>query len=735
MNAPARLTALLPQGRGLPEEVWRSRHHLLVVVALGHAVALAAFGLYRGQPMPLIALECAAIAAVALAAVPSTLGRPVRAALVTLSLAMASTVLVQVSGGRSEAHFHAFIVIALVALYQQWTPFLLAILDITLGLALLGAAAPGLAHSHPDAIAHPWRWGLVQVVALLGESAALAALWTGAENLRNRSDVVLDAAGEAVLGLARHGVVTFANPAAARLFGVRPHQLVGRDIRHLLRGVPLQLAPSEGRLHQGTVRRAERNVPIEWSIAPKERAGLVIGWVLVVRDVTTRRELEHQLEVRTAQQAVVAQLGQEALASTSLDQFLAKVAAEVTKVLEVEHCKVLELAADRRTFLLRAGVGWRAGLVGQMRVPADLHSQAGFSLLQDAPVVVEDLRRETRFSGAQLLQEHRILSGISALIQTREGPFGVIGVHATVPRRFTENDTNFLQAVAHLMGATIERLRAEEELAQHRRNLEVLVASRTAELTQANRELEAFSYTVSHDLRSPLRSIDGFSRILLQRHGSDLPEESRELLERLSDGALRMGNLIESVLSLSRIGRAPLADEPVDLSGLAQELLAGLRARDPARRVRWTIEPGLVAHGDPGLLRIALENLLGNAWKFTARTDPAEIAVQRVHGEGGGVFAVRDNGAGFDMEHSKELFQPFHRLHRSTEFQGTGIGLATVARIVQRHGGRIWASAVPGQGATFFFTLGGAPAGPVARLQEADAAAPAGHRQEVPAVA
>jgi light-regulated signal transduction histidine kinase (bacteriophytochrome) len=225
------------------------------------------------------------------------------------------------------------------------------------------------------------------------------------------------------------------------------------------------------------------------------------------------------------------------------------------------------------------------------------------------------------------------------------------------------------------------------------------------ELEVVNRELEAFSYSVSHDLRGPLRAIDGFSQALLEDCGAALDEVGRDHLARVRRAAQRMGHLIDDLLKLSRVARADLAIEPVDLSALAETILGGLATTEPERRARITVEPGLVALGDRRLLAIALENLLGNAWKFTSRRDLAEIAFGREEQDGRAVFFVRDNGAGFDMAHADQLFRAFQRLHDTRAFPGSGIGLATVQRVIHKHGGRVWATAEVGRGATFYFAL------------------------------
>ncbi|HEX4605523.1 MAG TPA: ATP-binding protein [Candidatus Angelobacter sp.] len=225
------------------------------------------------------------------------------------------------------------------------------------------------------------------------------------------------------------------------------------------------------------------------------------------------------------------------------------------------------------------------------------------------------------------------------------------------------------------------------------------------ELAASNRELEAFSYSVSHDLRAPLRAIDGFSQAVLEDSAGKLDEQSKADLQRARAAAKRMGALIDDLLKLSQTARSDMSRERVDLSRMAQEIATQLKATGPERNTCFTIAPGLVVVGDRGLLQVALENLLSNAWKFTGKTVHATIELGMEQQNGHKTFFVRDNGAGFDMQYASKLFGAFQRMHDSNSFPGTGVGLATVQRIIRRHGGRIWAKAAIDQGATFYFEL------------------------------
>lgn len=257
-----------------------------------------------------------------------------------------------------------------------------------------------------------------------------------------------------------------------------------------------------------------------------------------------------------------------------------------------------------------------------------------------------------------------------------------------------------------LMQEIADRTRAEDAVRKLNDDLEALVAERTRQLKAVNKELEAFAYSVSHDLRAPLRAVEGFSQALLEDYRDALDAQGKDYLQRVSSEARRMAQLIQDLLVLSRVTRAELNLQPVDLTALAMDVLEMLRSGEPSRQVQVQVAEGLAACGDPQLLRQVLENLLGNAWKFTSHREQARIEVGSEQRDGTETFWIRDNGAGFDMDYSEKLFVPFLRLHGMTEFPGTGVGLSTVQRIIARHGGRVWADAAVDQGATFYFTLG-----------------------------
>lgn len=259
---------------------------------------------------------------------------------------------------------------------------------------------------------------------------------------------------------------------------------------------------------------------------------------------------------------------------------------------------------------------------------------------------------------------------------------------------YKDEHDNVLGVFAAARDVTVQK-QAEQEIRQ-----------RTVELQAANRELEAFSYSVSHDLRAPLRSIDGFSQALLEDYAARLDDQGKDYLQRIRAATQRMGHLIDDMLALARVTRAEMQFEVVDLSALAADVLSELQKNEPGRKIDWYIQPGLRVSGDIRLLRMVLVNLLGNAWKYTARQPQPRIEFDaQQNADGTMEFFVRDNGAGFDMTYADKLFGVFQRLHTAAEFPGTGVGLAIVQRIIHRHGGQVRGVGMPDHGATFYFAL------------------------------
>ncbi|MEB3357273.1 MAG: ATP-binding protein [Synechococcales bacterium] len=457
---------------------------------------------------------------------------------------------------------------------------------------------------------------------------------------------------------------------------------------------------------------AQPGVPRIWleHFLPLKEGDRVVGISTVCEEITERKRTEQMLAERVAQQAAIAHLGQQALVSDDLDQFLARVTAQVAKVLKVEYCKVLELLPDSKELLLRSGVGWQLGLVGQAVVGSDRTSQAGYTLLSQEPVIVENLATETRFSGPPLLTDHGVVSGMSTPIRGSEHqPFGVLGVHSRSQRRFTENDVNFLLAIANILSATIARHRTEQEIRQVNASLERRVEERTQQLVDANQELEAFAYSVSHDLRAPLRAIEGFARIFQEDYGDRLDETGKEYAQMLINSASRLDALIQDLLAYSRLGRRDVQLVPVSVAAVIDSAIETL---DPALRQRQpqvSVVPLPSVLAQRNVLQQVLTNLIANAIKFV---DPDQPPTIRIWAEERDPFIrlwIEDNGIGIAPVYQERIFRPFERLHGVEAYPGTGIGLAIVQRGIERMGGSVGVESDGKSGSQFWIELLKAP--------------------------
>lgn len=321
---------------------------------------------------------------------------------------------------------------------------------------------------------------------------------------------------------------------------------------------------------------------------------------------------------------------------------------------------------------------------------------SGWSMLHREPVVIEDV-----FADARILRDAYEPTFVKSLVMVpirAAAPIGAIGNYWADRRRPEPETVRVLQALANSTSVALANVQLYTEL-------ESRVRERTRELETAYRELETFSYSVSHDLRAPLRSISSFTQILEEEFGASASDEARSTLSRVTSAAGRMSVLIDALLQLAQISRRELVRERVNLARFARELSTELQLAEPARSVEWRIQPQMQVDGDAGLLRTLVENLLRNAWKFSSRVAHATIEFDARDVDGERVFTVRDDGVGFDSGSAAQLFAPFQRQHATSDFPGSGIGLATVERVVQRHGGRVWAESQVGKGAAFHFTL------------------------------
>ncbi|MDX1688613.1 MAG: PAS domain S-box protein, partial [Candidatus Promineifilaceae bacterium] len=547
-------------------------------------------------------------------------------------------------------------------------------------------------------------------VALLAEQRSLAEQFKQSEA---RFRGLVENAPDAIVGVDRDGRIVLVNQQAEKMFDYREEEMVGRSIETLVpeRYHDVHVSHRNDYVRQPRTRpmgaglelygrrKDGEEFPVEISLSPLQtEEGLLV--TAIIRDVTGRKQTEEEL--RQHQEHLAELVDERTAELRAANERLEKEAAERRRVAAAlvqseERYRLLAESALTGVYLIQDGLfkyvnpalasifGYQEEEIIENLGPRDLTAP------EDRPRVQEHIRQ--RLAG----EERDIRYTFQGL--RKDGSYVDVEVHGA------KVEYEGRPAITGTLLDITERKRQEEEIRRLNEELEQRVIERTAQLEAANKELEAFAYSVSHDLRAPLRAIDGFGQALLEDCVDQLDELGQSYLERIRANTQRMGDLIDGLLGLSRITRTEFLRERVDLSAIVHEIAADLQQRDEQREVEFTIESGRVVKGDARLLGAALENLLENAWKFTGEQPVARIEFGAMNQDGEVVYFVRDNGVGFDMAYADKLFGAFQRLHAMEEFSGTGIGLATVQRIIRRHGGRVWAEAAPGEGATFYFTL------------------------------
>ncbi|HOE15896.1 MAG TPA: GAF domain-containing protein [Syntrophorhabdaceae bacterium] len=533
---------------------------------------------------------------------------------------------------------------------------------------------------------------------------------------------IFENAAEGIYQSTLDGRFTSANPAMAHILGydsseelmegvtdiARQLYVNSTDRQQLIQRVEQHSVPS---LIEVQLRRKDGRVI--WTAANirpvRDAAGNLVGLEGMIMDITERRHNEEQVRRQAKLLDAINRVLYETLqvstekdiAATCLDIALELTGSSIGFIGQVN-------AGGRFDTIAVNSPGWRLCHIPETHASVMIKDMVirgiwGQVILRKQSLIVNDPLSHADCAG--LPEDHPPLTSFLGT-PLREGD-DVIGMIAVANRDpgYTEDHKQDLEALSAVLVEAMRRKHIEMEMERLNKELERRIAERTAQLEAANKELEAFSYSVSHDLRAPLRSIDGFSRIVLEEYKDRLDDTGRHYLERVCRGVRQMELLIDDLLKLSRVTQVEKHDENIDLSGMVRAINEEQQRDNPDRAVEIVVQDGIVVRGDPRLMRDALENLINNAWKFTARTEQPAIEFVEMKKDGETVYFIKDNGVGFDMAYAHKLFGVFQRLHTTEEFPGTGVGLATVRRIIARHGGRIWAEGEVGKGAVFYFTL------------------------------
>jgi len=676
-----RILASLPVGGTLPQDMWLSRHRFLLGLTWLHAGVIGLVGvicgyrwdfrpaaLFDDQTLLHVLSEASVVSAGALVASWSKLARSVRASFVGFGLISSSAIFVHLSGGYIELHFHFFVMLVFLALYQDWVPFGLAIVYVALHHGVVGVLWADHVYNHAAAINAPWTWAGIHAFFVLFASVGSIIAWRFNEAAYARTKLILDSAGEGIFGLDRQGKISFSNQVATRMLAAADAQIIGKELRHLVehtkadgRSFPRGVSPILAPLEDGVPRQAGdeifrlndgRSLPVDYTSTPIVERGEVTGVVVNVHDVTRRKQAEQQA-LRSSEQF-------RAFSESANDAIIA--ANSWGNIIYFNP-------SAERIFGHRA-----QEVIGKpltLLMPERFHTacQTGIA----------------RFLASG---QGRVI-GKTVEVTGRKKDESEFAMELSLATWKTDGDT-FFSCIARDI---TERKQAQDAL-----------AGKAAELAFSNKELEQFAYVASHDLQEPLRMVASYTQLLAKRYKGKLDKDADEFIGFAVDGAQRMQGLIQDLLTYSRVGTKGKEFATTDCQSVLSTTLQSLAMAISESSAQISHDPLPTVRGDASQLGQLFQNLIGNAIKYHNGNAP-QVHVSCTRQASDWVFGVKDNGIGIDPQYAEKVFVIFQRLHTQAEYSGTGIGLAVCKKIVERHGGKIWVESEPGKGSTFHFTL------------------------------
>lgn len=676
-----RLKSLVPSGKSLPEKEWRQRHRFLVGLTWFHALVIALIGpicgyswdfslgaLFRDGTVLHVMGEGMIVALFAFVGGRGTGSRPLDATLIGFGLMSSSAIFVHLSGGYIELHFHFFVMLIFISLYQDWIPYLLSIAYVAIHHGLVGVLRPEDVYNHAAALNAPWTWAGIHAFFVLWSCVGSAIAWRFNEIASARTKLILQCAGEGIFGVDRDRKITFINDAAEEMFLLNPGENIGADIRSIIKRIgpngsafagdvsPLLTPLSDGIPRNGSNeifwRSDGMNFPVDYHSAPIIEQGELTGLVVTFNDVSARNRAEQSLRTSEKKFRVLAETANDAIVSSDGRGSI------------IYFNKTAE-----RIFGYRAREVFGVPLT--LLMPQECHD------------------REEQ--------------GIEQFMSTAEAE-GVGKPVELVGRRKDGSEFPIELSLASWKTGDDRYFTAIIRDITERKQILNTLAERAAALTRSNQELEQFAYVASHDLQEPLRMITGYTQLLAKRYHGRLDQDADEYIAYAVDGAKRMQTLINDLLAYSRVGTRGKEFTRTECEAILKTILTNLQVavQESGAVITYDALPVVVCDG--GQIGQLLQNLIGNAIKYRNSRAP-EIHVGCKPEDGRWLFWVKDNGIGIDPEYAERIFAIFQRLHTREEYPGTGIGLAVCKKIVERHGGSIWVDSALGKGATFHFTL------------------------------